>query len=96
MSAYEFLGYDNPSPLPYFGFTKEIQKNPHLIMSFEDIGDYHSKALPQSVRKPEMRSKGALNPNVTITDDIGYVYETDESGEYKRTTGLRTRRGLPA
>ena len=23
MSAYEFLGYDNPSPLPYFGFTNK-------------------------------------------------------------------------
>ena len=24
MSGYEFLGYDNPSPLPYLGFTKEV------------------------------------------------------------------------
>ena len=25
---------------------------------------------------------------VTVTDEIGYVYETDSTGEYKRTTGL--------
>ena len=35
-----------------------------------------------------MRSKGKIKPAITVTDDIGYVYETDDSGEYKRTTGL--------
>ena len=35
-----------------------------------------------------MRSKGKIQPAITVTDDIGYVYETDDSGEYKRTTGL--------
>ena len=88
VSAYEFLGYDNPSPLPYLGLTKATEKEPHLVMSFSDIGEYHANAIPPRIRKPEMRSKGNLSPNVTITDDIGYVYETDETGEYKRTTGL--------
>ena len=57
-------------------------------MSFSDIGEYHSRAIPPSIRKPRMRSKGKTSPNVTITDEIGYIYETDETGEYKRTTGL--------
>ena len=35
-----------------------------------------------------MRSKGDTSPHVTVTDEIGYVYEADADGEYKRTTGL--------
>lgn len=42
ISAYEFLGYENPSPLPDLGLTKATEKEPHLIMSFTDIGEYHS------------------------------------------------------
>ena len=48
-----------------------------MIVSFNDIGHYHSNALPSSVRKPEMRSKGKIDPHVIVTDDIGYVYEAD-------------------
>ena len=61
-------------------------------MSFEDIGEYHSKALAPNIRKPKLRSKGINDsPNVTITDEIGYVYEVDDTGEYKRTiVGQRT------
>lgn len=88
VSGYEFLGYENPSPLPYLGLTKATEEEPQLIMSFSDIGDYHAKAMPPGIRKPKMRSKGDIQPKVTITDEIGYVYETDDSGEYKRTSGL--------
>ena len=88
ISAYEFLGYDNPSPLPYLGLTMATEKEPHLIMSFKDIGEYHAQAIPPNIRKPQMRSKGGASPHVTVTDEIGYVYETDADGEYKRTTGL--------
>ena len=35
--GYEFLGYENPSPLPVFNFTKDRGKNPHLIVTFDDI-----------------------------------------------------------
>eukprot|EP01043_Picozoa_sp_COSAG02_P038053 COSAG02_NODE_2904_length_7775_cov_45.519802_3_plen_295_part_00 len=35
-----------------------------------------------------MRSKGEIEPSVVVTDNIGYVYEDDGTGEYKRTTGL--------
>ena len=48
-----------------------------------------SKALPPNIRKPKLRAKGhEILPGVTVTDEIGYVYETDSTGEYKRTTGL--------
>ena len=57
-------------------------------MSFSDIGEYHSKAMPPNIRKQKLRSKGDISPHVTVTDDIGYVYETDDTGEYKRTTRL--------
>jgi hypothetical protein len=88
ISAYEFLGYENPSPLPYLGITKATETEPQLIMSFNDIGEYHSEAIPAKVRKPKLRSQGELSPAITITDEIGYIYETDETGEYKRTSGL--------
>ena len=89
MSAYEFFGCDNPSPLPYLGLTNDGKKNPHLMVTFDDIGLYHLKALPSNFRKPRMRSKGNDTlPSVTVTDEIGYVYEVDESGEYRRTTGM--------
>ena len=29
-----------------------------------------------------MRSKGKIQPAITVTDDIGYVYETDDSGAF--------------
>ena len=37
VSAYEFFGYENPSPLPYLGFTEDKEKSPSLVVSFEDI-----------------------------------------------------------
>ena len=52
MSAYEFFGCDNPSPLPYLGLTTDGKKNPHLMVTFDDIGLYHLKALPSNFRKP--------------------------------------------
>eukprot|EP01043_Picozoa_sp_COSAG02_P056482 COSAG02_NODE_6701_length_3413_cov_30.264937_4_plen_156_part_00 len=36
----------------------------------------------------KLRTKGDTSPHITVTDEVGYIYETDASGEYKRTTGL--------
>ena len=43
--------------------------------------------MPKTVRKPDLKASG-MNPRVTVTDELGFVYEADESGEYKRTTGM--------
>ena len=90
VSAYEFFGCENPSPLPTYGFPAvEEEKTPHLVVYFDDIGEYHSKAMPPNIRKPSLRRAGpGKAPKVTVTDDLGFVYETDETGEYRRTTGL--------
>jgi len=90
VSAYEFFGCENPSPLPFYGFPAvEDEKTPHVIVSFDDIGEYHSKAAPPNIKKPSLRRAGpGKAPDVTITDELGFVYETDETGEYRRTTGL--------
>ena len=29
-----------------------------------------------------------MQPRVTVTDELGYIYEADESGEYRRTHGM--------
>ena len=87
-SAFEFFGCENPSPLPYLGTPAvESPKSPHYVVTMEDIGMFHKEALPLKIRKPELKASG-LTPRVTITDELGFVYEADESGEYKRTTGM--------
>jgi hypothetical protein len=90
VSAYEFFGVENPSPLPFYGNPAvEEEKTPHLVVSFDDIGEYHANATPTNIRKPSLKRAGPGNgPNVTVTDELGFVYETDDTGEYRRTTGL--------
>ncbi len=63
----------------YLGLTKATEKEPHLIMSFTDIGEYHSKAMKPNIRKPKLRTKGDTSPHITVTDEIGYIYETDRA-----------------
>jgi hypothetical protein len=52
-----------------------------------DIGRFHAQTMPKNIRKPDLKAAG-MQPRVTVTDELGYVYEADESGEYKRTSGL--------
>lgn len=87
-SAFEFFGCENPSPLPYLGVpAAEAKNSPHYVVELEDVGRFHSQVTPRSIRKPELKSSG-IKPLVTVTDELGYIYEADESGEYKRTMGM--------
>ena len=87
-SAYEFFGCENPSKLPYLGTPAvESPMTPHYVVSLDDVGRFHKQAMPKTVRKPDLKVSG-LKPRVTVTDELGYIYEADESGEYRRTTGM--------
>lgn len=87
-SAYEFFGCKNPGAMPFLGTPAvESPKSPHYVVSLDDIGHFHKQAMPKTVRKPQLKASG-INPRVTVTDELGYVYEVDGSGEYKRTMGM--------
>jgi hypothetical protein len=87
-SAYEFFGCENPSALPYLGIPAvESKASPHYVVELDDVGRFHKQVIPKSVRKPALKSSG-MQPRVTVTDELGYIYEADESGEYKRTHGM--------
>ena len=88
VSAWTYFGLKNPSPLPHFGLVEEKDEEvPRLVVEFDDIGRWHAKAKPRTIKAPVVKAKGKM-PYVTVVDSDGYEYLPDEDGEYRKTTGM--------
>jgi hypothetical protein len=89
-SAWNFHGCAEPSDMPELGIVDQNDATtPRLVVAFDDVGRYHRDAAPPNLKKPNVKATNMSKmPYVTVCDDFGYVYETDETGEYKRTTGM--------
>ena len=86
-SAFEFWGCESPWEMPDFGYPAvQNYDDPRYVVQFDDIALYNQPDT-KFVRKPKLRVDGKL-PYVTVTDASGFIYETNDDGDYKMTSGL--------
>ena len=89
-SAYEYWGFpQNCGKMPWIGLPPEKDEyTQRLVVTFNDIGHYHAKAMPPTLKTTDVKATGKL-PHITVCDPAGYIYEPDlATGELRRTTGM--------
>ena len=88
-SAYEYWGFpENCGKMPWIGLPPEKDEySQRLVVTFDDIGHYHAKAMPPLLKTTDVKATGKL-PHITVCDPAGYIYEPDANGDLRRTTGM--------